>query len=68
MLLFISNSQEKASQKGKTDRISTGCVCYNFYLCYNFALVLHEKCTHFQPKGNALFFIYIISALKVFNF
>ena len=28
----------------------------NLHSCYNFALVLHEKCTRFQPIRRALFF------------
>ena len=41
---------QKVSQKVKTDEILTACFNWNLHLCYNFAFVLHEKCTRFQPN------------------
>ena len=49
MLLLINNFiHKKASQKVKTDEILTEHAICNLRT-YNFALLLHEKCTSFQP-------------------
>ena len=56
MLELINNLHERTSEKVKTDKILTVCVPFKIcscvttlHLCYNFALVLHKKCTCFQP-------------------
>ena len=48
MLLLINNLHKKASQKVKTDEILTEHAICNLRT-YNFALLLHGKCTGFQP-------------------
>ena len=58
---------KNTSQKVKTDKILAVQACFLQFtlmlllcthvttldLCYNFALVLHEKCTSFQPNRRA---------------
>ena len=50
MLLLDNNLYEKASQKVKTKFCQRALF---MHLCYNFTLVLHEKCTSFQPIRSA---------------
>ena len=40
---------KKVPQKVKKDEILEACIICNLHLCYNFALLLCEKCIHFQP-------------------
>ena len=54
MLLLINNLHKKASQKVKTDEILTEHAICNLHT-YNFALLLHEKCTGFQPIRSTIF-------------
>ena len=54
---------KKASLKVKPDKIQTAGTIFNLHLCYNFAVVLLEKGTHFQPISRAKFlqlYYYII--------
>ena len=54
---------KKASLKAKPVKIQTAGTICNLHLCYNFALVLLEKGTHFQPIRRAKFlqlYYYII--------
>ena len=49
---------KKVPQKVKTDEILEACIICNLHLCYNFALLLCEKCTHFQPIECPYFYVY----------
>ena len=44
---------EKAPQKVQTNEILAARAICNLHSCYNFALVLYEKCTRFQPMRRA---------------
>ena len=46
---LLINYLKKVSQKVKTDEILTARAISNLHSCYNFAPVLFEKWTRFQP-------------------
>ena len=55
MLLLVNNLHEKRiteSQNGRNFSKQARAICTRattLRSCYNVALMLHEKCTHFQP-------------------
>ena len=54
MLLPSNNIHEKgiSQRQGKRNFDSVRAIC-NLYSCFSFALVLHDKCTWFQPIRSA---------------
>lgn len=71
MLLFVNNLHEKSNTQSQDrrhfDSPHAMCNlrwCKTLHSCYNFTLVLHEKCSHFQPfRCIYNFFMYIINRL-----
>ena len=57
---------KKASQKVKTKK-NWQCAIYNLHLCYNFSLLLHEKCSNFQPTRHVKFFSCILLTKKLWH-
>ena len=57
MVLLMNNLHEKSitESQDRQNFDSTSTIC-NLHLCYNFAPVLHGKCTCFQPVKSMLFF------------
>ena len=62
--LFIISMKKCSTESQDGRNFGSSRAIRNLHSCYNFALVLHEKCTRFQPMRRALFFSGILFIKK----